>query len=218
MQEITEYLLSYGVLGDFGRFRPLRTLDCRRGQRAVVRSHRGLEIATVLCAALPGHALFLPNTSVGQLIRLAAREDENTAALVVERGRAMYDASRNMAVELGLPAEVLDAEVLLDNEHAVVHYLSGEPFDARPWVSAISKRFEVHVTLQNLTQASQHEEDEEGHGCGRPDCGQTEGGGCSTCGTGGGCSTCGSAKPEEVQSYFAGLRDQMEQAQRTQLL
>ena len=65
-----EYLLSYGLAGDFGRFRAPGPLECRRGARAVVRSHRGLEIAEVLRAATPRHAHFLPNTSVGQLLRL----------------------------------------------------------------------------------------------------------------------------------------------------
>ena len=51
-----EYLLSYGTAGDFGRFRPTRPLTCRRGDRAVVRSARGLELGVVLCEAQPGHA------------------------------------------------------------------------------------------------------------------------------------------------------------------
>ena len=46
-----EHLLSYGNAGDFGRFRPLHPLACRRGDRAVVQSHRGLELGVVLCPA-----------------------------------------------------------------------------------------------------------------------------------------------------------------------
>ena len=65
-----EYLLSYGRLGDFGRFRAGKPLTCRRGDRAVVRTHRGLEVGEVLREATPVHATFLPNTSVGQLVRL----------------------------------------------------------------------------------------------------------------------------------------------------
>jgi cell fate regulator YaaT (PSP1 superfamily) len=216
MHEITEYLLSYGTQGDFGRFRPMRPLVCRRGDLAVVQSHRGVELATVLCPASNGHAAFLPNTSVGQLLRLAGPEDEEPAARTRERARSLYEQARRLAVAQNLPLEVIDVEVLLDNQHAVVQYLGWEPFDAPPFVSKLSTVFEVHITLQNLAQAAQHEEEE--HGCGRPDCGKTEGGGCSTCGTGGGCSTCGSATVEDVQSHFAELRTQMEQAHRTPLI
>jgi hypothetical protein len=216
MQEITEYLLSYGTLGDFGRFRPMRPLVCRRGDLAVVQSHRGTELATVLCPASTGHAAFLPNTSVGQLLRLACPEDEEIAALMRERGRLLYEQARRLSVAQKLPLEVIDVEVLLDTQHAVVQYLGWDAFDAPPFVSKLSTEFEVHITLQNLAQSPQQEEHE--HGCDRPDCGKTEGGGCSTCGTGGGCSTCGTAKPEDVQAHFAGLRAQMEQASRTPLL
>jgi cell fate regulator YaaT (PSP1 superfamily) len=216
MHDITEYLLSYGASGDFGRFRPLRPLVCRRDDLAVVRSHRGIELATVLCPASPGHATFLPNTSVGQLLRLANSEDEQAGFRLRERGRGLYERARNLAIEQCVPLEIIDVEVLFDNQHAVVQYLGWESFDARPFVSTLSTEFEVHITLQNLAQTPQQDEGE--HGCGRPDCGKTEGGGCSTCGTGGGCSTCGSAKPEDVSAHFAALRAQMEQEHRTPLL
>ena len=63
-----EYLVSYGLAGDFGRFRSLTPLVCRRGQRVVVRSHRGVEVGIVLRPATPRHASFLPNTTLGQLL------------------------------------------------------------------------------------------------------------------------------------------------------
>jgi hypothetical protein len=54
----------------------------------------------------------------------------------------------------------------------------------------------------------------EAHGCGKPNCGGE--GGCTSCGTGGGCSTgscsSGSVKnADELTTYFAGLRRQMEE-------
>jgi cell fate regulator YaaT (PSP1 superfamily) len=216
LQAIREYLLSYGTIGDFGRFRPFQPLVCARGDRAVVRSHRGLELATVLCETAPGHALFLPNTSVGELLRLAGRDDEITAEQARQRGQLLCEQARELAVEQGLPLEVLDVDVLLDNQHAIVQYLGWDEFDPRPFVSRLSTQFELHITLQDLSPHQDFAEEE--LGCGKPGCGKTAGGGCSTCGTGGGCSTCGSAKPDEVQTYFAGLREKMGQAARTPLL
>jgi hypothetical protein len=178
-----EYLLSYGTLGDFGRFHPVRALTCHRGQRAVVRTARGLEIATVLGAAQPGHARFLPNTTVGQLLRLTTPADEQTECRCRDDARRLFEESRLLAASLGLPLEVIDAEVLLDGEHAVVHYLRAADFDPRPFVSGLSRAFDVHVTLFDLTGPIAKED----HGCGRPDCGNGGGG----CGTHGACSTCG---------------------------
>jgi hypothetical protein len=190
---VSEYLLGYGVAGDFGRFRPVRPLTLGRGDRAVVRSHRGLELAEVLCPARPGHARFLPNTTVGSLLRPAAPEDEATALRMRERGQRLFEDGRLLAAELGLPLAILDAEVLLDGEHGVVHHLS---------------RHDLRLILHNLHTAGATASDEEEHGCGREGCGRSAGGGCDTCGTGG-CGTCGTGVSADLQAHFLELRRQM---------
>lgn len=207
-----EYLLNYGALGDFGRFYPVVPLVCRRGQRAVVRSPRGVELATVLGEARPGHAAFLPNTTVGQLLRLATREDEEAARVRLREGERLIEAARSLAAELGLPLEVIDAEVLLDGEHAIVHVVRWADFDPRPFVSGLSRRFEVHLALEDLTASvgrPAEEPEHAGGGCGRPGCGQESGGG--GCGTSGGCSTCGIDKVADIRAYFARLRAEKDQ-------
>jgi hypothetical protein len=207
MPSSQEYLLSYGALGDFGRFHPVTALACRRGHRAVVRSHRGVELATVLGEARPGHAAFLPNTTVGQLLRLATAEDEDTARRRRAQAQGLFDDACRLAGDLGLPVEVIDVEVLLDGAHAVLHHLRGADFDPRPFVSALSHKHEVHLTLQDLTRPAGGHEEEPEHGCGRPDCGSAAGGGC---GSSGACSTCGLKQAVDLKAYFAGLRAQME--------
>jgi cell fate regulator YaaT (PSP1 superfamily) len=213
--EHLEYLLSYGLVGDFGRFRGIRPLVCRRGDRAIVRSHRGLEIAEVLREATPEHAHFLPNTTVGQLLRLVTPEDERTAERMHERAQRLFERATRLAAELALPLEVLDGEVLFDGEHAVLHHLSGASCDVRPFVSSLSREFEMHIALTDLTrgQGIQEPEEAEELGCGREGCGKGQ---CGSCGTGG-CSTCGVARPQEVTAYFAQLREKMAQG-RTSLL
>jgi hypothetical protein len=207
-----EYLLSYGRLGDFGRFRSAKPLTCGRGERAVVRTHRGLEVGEILRPAAPGHAAFLPNTSVGQLVRLFTADDEEALGRSKQLARSVYARAASLAREPALPLEVIDAEVLFDGEHGVVHLVRWAECDVRPFVSTLSREFVLHVTLADLARSSVAQADtEDDHvGCGRPDCGAGKGG-CSTCGSGGGCGTCGSARPEEVQAYFADLRQKMDE-------
>jgi hypothetical protein len=211
-----EYLVSYGSTGEFGRFRPVTAVAGGRGDRVVVRSHRGVELGVLLCPATPGHARFLPNTTVGELLRPAGPDDERTAGRMAERAQALFADARRLTAELGLPLEVLDVEVLLDGEQALLHHLHWAEFDERDLVSALVRRHGLRVRLHSLRTTERAEEE---HGCGRPDCGRKEGGGCSTCGSGGGCSTCGAARPEQVQAYFATLRERMHrQPQRMPLL
>ena len=142
MMLLQEYLLSYGTAGEFGRFRPARPLACRRGDRVVVRSHRGLELGALLCEATPGHAHYLPNTSVGQLVRPAGPDDERAADRQAERAGELFDGARRLAAELGLPLEVLDVEVLLDGEQAILHHLHWAEFDERDLVAGLRAQME----------------------------------------------------------------------------
>lgn len=209
-----EYLLSYGTNGDFGRFRPVQPLLCQRGSRAVVRSHRGLEIGVVLCEATEGHAHFLPDSSRGELLRLTTPEDEAHAEQMRRRAAQLFEHARQLAAELNLPLEILDIEVLLDGQHAIIHHLRLAECDERPLVSSLSREHDLYITLHNLAFPKAPS----APGCGRPDCGQAAGGGCSTCGSGGGCATCGAAAAKDMKVYFARLREQMMQHRRTTLL
>src|SRR5262249_53946807 len=153
--------------------------------RVVVRSHRGLEVGSVLRPATPRHASFLPNTTVGQLLRGLTPDDQQTLDTMRERGRRLCERAAALADELALPLAVLDAEVLLDGEHAALHLLRTGEDDVRPLVSTLSREFELHIQIADLAHAA---EEEEHHGCGREGCG-SEGGGCGSCGTGG-CGSC----------------------------
>jgi hypothetical protein len=205
----SEYLVSHGVSGDFSRFRAVPPVTYRRGDRVVVRTYVGLELGVVLCPATTDHDRFLSRTGQGELLRQASTDDLRAAKLASQRGQRLFEDARLGAAELDLPLEIMDVEVLLDGEHAVIHHLRPAECDYRPLVSALSRRHDVSIVMQNLAlPASEH-----GAGCGRPDCGQAGGGGCSSCGTDGGCSSgsCGKAtRKEDVAAYLASLRDQME--------
>jgi hypothetical protein len=215
-----EYLVGYGVAGEFGRFRAARPLACARGDRVVVRTHRGVEAGHVLRAAAPGHARFLPNTTVGQLLRPYGPDDAIAEAGHGARAAAVLRRASELARETGSPLEVLDVEVLLDGEHAVVHHLRWGECDVRPFVSTLAREFDVHVLLSDLTGAggdSPHDEEElADHGCGSGGCGSCGSGGCESCGSGGECGSCSAPAPSETVR-FAALREQMER-QRTSLL
>jgi cell fate regulator YaaT (PSP1 superfamily) len=211
--EAEEYLASFGVNGDFGRFRAAAPLQLRRGERVVVKGPRGLEVAEVLCPATSRHARFLPNTSVGQLLRRLTPADMQSEREMRLRAQQLFERGEQLAVEMGLPLVLLDVEVLLDGEHAVLHQLRRENADIRPFVSTLAREFGLHITLVDLGR-DQAGASAEQPGCGRPDCGRRSDGVCSSCSS---CNSCGAVQPKDMQLYFAQLREQMER-QRTALL
>jgi hypothetical protein len=150
---------------------------------------------------------------VGQLIRPFTAADVRTEIGLRDRVAAIWQRACQLADQMGLPLEILDAEPLLDGEHVVLHHLSGSDCDVRPFVSTLSREFSLQILLDDLTptgqESQEHEEKSCGSGCGS--CGSD--GGCGSCGHG--CSSCGSKTADAA--YFAGLRSQMER-QRTSLI
>jgi cell fate regulator YaaT (PSP1 superfamily) len=199
---MTEYLVSFGRSGDFGRFGTALTDECRRGDRVVVRTAQGLELGTVLCPVAAIHTTFLSHTTSGELLRHASPLDEAEAARLRNRADALFQRGRELVTQSGLPLEIVDVDVLLDGQQAVIYHLRREECDYRPVVAALSKAFALRIVMENLTMPVETHE----HGCDRPDCGAGSGG-CSTCGTGGGCSTCGAGtKKEDIAAQLASLR------------
>jgi PSP1-like protein len=215
--DVAEYLVNYGRSGDFSRFRPAAPAVYQRGDQVVVRSHQGLELGVVMCPVTPDHARHLSERALGELVRRATPEDEHQAERLHARGALLFAEARRLAAELRLPLEILDVEVLLDGQQAIVHHLRREDCDYRPLVSALSRKYDLLLVMQNLALPAEVSDEEPG--CGRPDCGQGAGG-CTSCSSGG-CSTGGCSqgtKKEEVAAYLAGLRQKIDSRARTPLV
>jgi cell fate regulator YaaT (PSP1 superfamily) len=211
-----DYLLSYGTTGDFGRFRTTTSFRVARGDVVVVRSYRGLELGQVLCEATAGHAQFLPNTTLGKLLRVASSDDLERAGQMQLKSQELFEAARRLCTDLGLAVEVLDSEMMLDGKQAIVHYLSQDSFDERELVSRLSGQFDSQVCLHTLSLPVEAEPESGDGGCGRPDCGRGADGNCSSCSSGG-CSSCGSSQ-NDMQELFSALRERIQPSTRTPLV
>lgn len=208
------YLIGHGRASEFGRFRSPGPRAYRRGDRVVVQTQRGLEVGRVLCPATPRHAQMLADAWHGQLVRPVNPEDERRLNEFQERSQTLFEECQRWTAELGLPLTILDVELLFDGKQAILEYVSRSECDLGPLLDAITARYCLRLEPRNLTAAPEAN----GHGCGRPDCGGGAGG-CDTCTTGGCGSGCGSPDlVRDVQSFFAGLRQNMEAQHRTPLL
>jgi cell fate regulator YaaT (PSP1 superfamily) len=207
-----EYLVSYGSSGEFARFRTATTVDFQRGDRVVVRTYQGLELGVILCPASAEHAPFLSRTAQGELLRAVTEDDDRQAEQARHLSQRLFDDAGRLAEEMELPLVMLDVEVLLDGQQAIIHHLRQMDCDYRPLVSALSKKYDVQIVMSNLALPK-----EEPVGCGEPNCGQLTGG-CQSCGSGG-CDTCGKGvKKEDVATHLLALRQMMEQRNRMTLL
>jgi hypothetical protein len=194
------YLVSYGRGEFLGRF--FAAAVYHRGDRVAVRTGRGVESGTVLERATSSTVAV-----VGEIVRPLAAEDESILIQYGDRATAILADAEASAATANLPLLFLDGEILLDGSTAVLQAIHWAECDATALFEHLSTRHGLTVKVADLTATSPA-----ASVCST--CGEAKSG-CDSCGTGGGCSTgscsSGSVKSaDELTSYFAGLRRQME--------
>ena len=210
-----QYVVTFGNDAALGCFSVVDPLLLRRGKKVLVETPRGLEVGSVSCAATIRQARLLGALVSGRLIRPLTEDDDAIVERYSRLAREIVVAAEDLATQLNLQLAVLDAEVLFDGATAIVQILHPKLESLVDFAETLSRRFSLQVRLANLPGLVADEV--EPAGCGKPDCGKTEGGGCSTCSTGGGCSSCGAPGKVDLKPYFAHLRDQMETRSRIPL-
>jgi hypothetical protein len=200
-----EYLIGYGNAGDFGRFRSSLPDVCRRDDWVVVRSPRGQELGVILRPASAEHGRLLADHFVGQILRSATDGDLQLAQRMEQRSQKLFDDSRQLAGELNLPLEILDAEIMLDGRQAVLHYLRWAECDPRSLMDPLADRYRLLITLHDLALPSTQEAEEqpEHASCGNGDCGT---GGCGSCSQGN-CASCLTSRAPADKASSQSLRN-----------
>jgi hypothetical protein len=204
-----QFVVSFGKNGALGVFNAPAPLVLRRGERVVLQTPRGLEVGSVLCPASIRQARLLGAVTTGALLRPLSADDAARLPALEQVGQQLYEAARR---QVPAGAEILDVELLLDGQQAILHFVGDAP-NLDEFARTLEQHFALHVRLENLVQPAGAAE--EHGGCDKPDCGR-EAGGCTTCSTGGGCSSCGSSKVD-LRDYFAHLRGKLENNQRRPL-
>ncbi len=211
--EAEHYLVSHGKCGGLGNFAASGSCTLRRGDRVVIEGPRGREVGTVLRQANVRQSRLLGVALSGAIVRLLSQDDELDLRQQHALQERLFAAASQLARSRDLPIEILDVDVLLENR-AIIQFLGVDDAALEAFADHLGRDFGVEIHLENLALATVAEEPA---GCGKPDCGKTDGGGCTTCSTGGGCSSCGS-EATDLSPYFAHLRTKMENNQRTPLL
>jgi hypothetical protein len=198
VQAATEYLVSFGRSGEFGRFSSVEPLTCRRGDSLIVETSRGLEFGQVIRQSAPEHARLMGG-SAGRIVRRPGPADLETRDQLKARGQNLFHDARSHASRLNLPLEIVDAEILLDGKQAVLHVLRWGEGDFKQLTDSLIHSHGVMPLLHDLALPANEKEPEpahtDDHGCGSGGCGSggCGSGGCSTGGCGscssGGCST-----------------------------
>ncbi len=207
-----QFVVSYGKSASIGVFTAQQDWPIRRGDAVVVRTPRGIEQGTVLVPATIRQARILGASVAGELLRPWTEKDARALDQIRNLAHLVLHEAQTRIREAAMPVTVLDVDFLFADPCIILQFV-GIPDEDQLSALAddLQEKFACQVRFENLSLPKSH--DDHAHGCGKPDCGKSEGSGCSTCSTGGGCSSCGSGSID-LRPYFAHLRSEMEQKRR----
>ena len=114
----TTYLVRYGAVPEVARFHDTHSVDPARGSQVVVRTHRGLQLGTVL------ERLQRPAESDFSIERTATADDQDAArALRTQAEREFTDWLARIS-EWGLLLELIELEWTLDRDKQILYVLT----------------------------------------------------------------------------------------------
>ena len=115
-------LVRYGTISEVSRFVSAAGMELTRGERVVIRSHRGLELGTLLeDVAEESKETEPPDLSI---LRAATDEDVRTAGNLKEQCEGQFSVWRGRIEDWKLQLELVDLEWTLDKSKLILYVLN----------------------------------------------------------------------------------------------
>lgn len=181
MNPVFSYLVRMQGSKEIGRFHAPDAGSFHRGETVVVLSHRGLEKGEVVTRCQESHDVFFPAQSAGKLLRAFTPEDERQSQRLHSEAEALISQAQQLADKQQIPMMVLEADILMDEQHAIIRVARKPASSIQDWIADLSRTFGKQVFIEE-------ESPEVKVSCGDGSCG-SEGKGCGSCGSGG-CGSC----------------------------
>jgi cell fate regulator YaaT (PSP1 superfamily) len=124
-------------------------LELQRGQKCVVESDDGLEIATVI---IPPHALDIPNGrhALKSIIRRASVADLEYAEGYKQRAKEALTLCRNRVHETALAMKPINVDFTLDGQKAIFYFTAAERVDFRSLVRYLAGRLKIRIEMRQI--------------------------------------------------------------------
>jgi cell fate regulator YaaT (PSP1 superfamily) len=124
-------------------------LALQRGDKCVVESEHGLEIATVV---VPPHDIELANThhALKPIIRKASVPDLELAEGYKQHARDALALCRQRVLEIGLSMKPVSVDYTLDGEKAIFYFTAEERVDFRSLVKYLAAQLKTRIEMRQI--------------------------------------------------------------------
>jgi len=165
-------VIRYGRMGLLARF--AYTLPrWRRGQRAVIRSNRGIEIGTIVCRwldAADAHGAGDDLPVRGEVLRLVTHADEVDERHLERDAEREFAFCRQKIAERKLPMKLVDVEHLFGGDRIVFYFVAEKRVDFRALVRDLAREFQTRIEMRQIGVRDEARLLGDYERCGRPLC------------------------------------------------
>ncbi len=167
---VQTYVVRYGRMRFLGEYTGLAGQDHPRGQRVVVRSDRGTELGDVLCAASDRTAPFMPDSSNGEILRLATAEDGELQARLTQDREVYFATCQDLVAKRRLQMDLVDLEIIHGRERVVFYYLAEKRVNFRELVKDLARSLKTRIEMRQIGVRDEAKLMADYGDCGKPVC------------------------------------------------
>jgi len=163
-------IVRYGAMGLLGRLICMLS-PWRCGQRVVIKSERGQEIGTLVCAwGGCGSPSGVPPQIRGEVLRAVTHADEVEARHLAESERREFAFSKECVAKRTLPMKMVAVEHLFGGDRIVFHFVSESRVDFRALVRDLAHEFQTRIEMRQIGVRDEARLLGDYERCGRPLC------------------------------------------------
>jgi cell fate regulator YaaT (PSP1 superfamily) len=164
------YLVRHGAMRFLGEFAPAAGVTAARGDTAIVRTERGLEVGHVLCPATPQAVAAIPEPTRGDLLRVATAEDRAKVTNLKDVEKKEFVAGERLIAQHKLAMQLVDVEHLFGGERVVFYFLAEHRVDFRELVRSMAREFHTRIELRQIGVRDEAKLLADYGDCGKPVC------------------------------------------------
>ena len=162
-------VVRYGRMRLLGRFR--YALDrWRRGQRAVVKSERGIEIGTIICRWVEDGGDAGDLKVKGEVLRLVTHADEVDERHLEKDAQREFAFCKQCIAAHNLPMKLAAVEHLFGGDRIIFYFVAEKRVDFRALVRDLAREFQTRIEMRQIGVRDEARLLGDYERCGRPLC------------------------------------------------
>lgn len=141
-----------------------------RGEDALVRTERGLELAQLLCPATPQAVALIVEPTRGRIVRALSEHDraERTRLRALEANE--LETCTRFVQQRRLQMELVDVEHLFGGERIVFYFLAEKRVDFRELVKDLAREYQTRIEMRQIGVRDEAKLLADYGDCGKPVC------------------------------------------------